>query len=261
MCGHWRRMYGKKLGKELRLYVLKQASRTGKRDCGPRREGRRDWPRALLQRRIRTTSTRKVQAWQLSRWAGCRVRPRRPARVWFHDWQSEYGTKSRWWLGYCKSYHYDSDEGPGLGNTSSHCDLLVTSSSQAASLRLVAWHWQCCVPPCRQQNSSPIRLGTAGRDSDCRVQPRQTDVVDQLVAREANGYKAEGFSRQRGLYRWIAMPWWHHLGAEHLSSCDPNFETARTKEGICILPLSICANQQLLPGSALPGEVSGSEWT
>ena len=62
MCGHWRRMYGKKLGKELRLYVLKQASRTGKSDCGPRREGRRDWPRALLQRRIRTTSTRKVQA-------------------------------------------------------------------------------------------------------------------------------------------------------------------------------------------------------
>ena len=31
-----------------------------------------------------------------------------------------------------------------------------------------------------------FRLGT-GRDSDCRVQPRQTDAVDQFVAREANG--------------------------------------------------------------------------
>ena len=29
------------------------------------------------------------------------------------------------------------------------------------------------------------------------MQPRQTDAVDQFVAREANGYKAEGFSRQR----------------------------------------------------------------
>ena len=37
----------------------------------------------------------------------------------------------------------------------------------------------------------------AGRDSDCRVQPRQTDAVDQFVAREANGYKAEGFTRDR----------------------------------------------------------------
>ena len=41
-----------------------------------------------------------------------------------------------------------------------------------------------------------FRLGT-GWASDCRVQPRQTDAVDQFVAREANGYKAEGFSRQR----------------------------------------------------------------
>ena len=40
-----------------------------------------------------------------------------------------------------------------------------------------------------------FRLGT-GRDSDCRVQPRQTDAVDQFVAREANGYKAEA-SRDR----------------------------------------------------------------
>ena len=30
-----------------------------------------------------------------------------------------------------------------------------------------------------------------GRDSERRVQPRQTDAVDQFVAREANGYKAE----------------------------------------------------------------------
>ena len=29
--------------------------------------------------------------------------------------------------------------------------------------------------------------------------PGQTDAVDQFVAREANGYKAEGFSRQRVL--------------------------------------------------------------
>ena len=29
------------------------------------------------------------------------------------------------------------------------------------------------------------------------MQPRQTDAVDQFVAREANGYKADGFSRQR----------------------------------------------------------------
>ena len=28
-------------------------------------------------------------------------------------------------------------------------------------------------------------------------QPRQTDAVYQFVEREANGYKAEGFSRQR----------------------------------------------------------------
>ena len=41
-----------------------------------------------------------------------------------------------------------------------------------------------------------FRLGI-GWDSDCRVQPRQTDAVDQYVAREANGYKAEGISRQR----------------------------------------------------------------
>ena len=41
-----------------------------------------------------------------------------------------------------------------------------------------------------------FRLRT-GWASDCRVQPRQTDAVDQFVAREANGYKAEGFSRQR----------------------------------------------------------------
>ena len=43
----------------------------------------------------------------------------------------------------------------------------------------------------------------AGRDSDRRVQPRQTDAVDQFVAREANGYKAEGFSRQRVLCQGI----------------------------------------------------------
>ena len=36
-------------------------------------------------------------------------------------------------------------------------------------------------------------LGASGTDG----QPRQTDAVDQFVAREANGYKAEGFSRQR----------------------------------------------------------------
>ena len=30
----------------------------------------------------------------------------------------------------------------------------------------------------------------AGRDSERRVQPRQTDAVDQFVSREANGYKA-----------------------------------------------------------------------
>ena len=29
------------------------------------------------------------------------------------------------------------------------------------------------------------------------MQPRQTDAVDQFVAQEANGYEAEGFSRQR----------------------------------------------------------------
>ena len=29
------------------------------------------------------------------------------------------------------------------------------------------------------------------------MQPRQTEAVDQLVAREANGYKAEGFSGSR----------------------------------------------------------------
>ena len=29
------------------------------------------------------------------------------------------------------------------------------------------------------------------------MQPRQTDAVDKFVAREANGYKAEVFSRQR----------------------------------------------------------------
>ena len=38
----------------------------------------------------------------------------------------------------------------------------------------------------------PARGGPGQR----RVQPRQTDAVDQFVAREANGYKAEGFSRQ-----------------------------------------------------------------
>ena len=36
----------------------------------------------------------------------------------------------------------------------------------------------------------------AGRDSERRVQHRQTDAVDQFVTREADGYKAEGFSRQ-----------------------------------------------------------------
>ena len=41
-----------------------------------------------------------------------------------------------------------------------------------------------------------FRLGL-GWASDCRVQPGQTDAVDPFVAREANGYKAEGFSRQR----------------------------------------------------------------
>ena len=43
-----------------------------------------------------------------------------------------------------------------------------------------------------------FRIG-AGRDSERRVQPRQTDsdAVDQSAAREGNGYKAEGFSRQR----------------------------------------------------------------
>ena len=41
-----------------------------------------------------------------------------------------------------------------------------------------------------------FRLGT-DRDSDCRMQPRQTDAVDQFVTREANGCNAEGFSRQR----------------------------------------------------------------
>ena len=40
-----------------------------------------------------------------------------------------------------------------------------------------------------------FRLGE-GRDSERGVQPRQTDAVDQSVPREANGYKAEGFSRQ-----------------------------------------------------------------
>ena len=36
------------------------------------------------------------------------------------------------------------------------------------------------------------------RDSERRVQPRQTDAVDQFVAREANGYIAEPEGR-RGL--------------------------------------------------------------
>ena len=40
-------------------------------------------------------------------------------------------------------------------------------------------------------------MGLPGRSGHCRVQPRQADAVDQFVAREANGYKADGFSRQR----------------------------------------------------------------
>ena len=36
----------------------------------------------------------------------------------------------------------------------------------------------------------------AGRDSEASDAARQTDAVDQFVARGANGYKAEGFSRQ-----------------------------------------------------------------
>ena len=36
----------------------------------------------------------------------------------------------------------------------------------------------------------------AGQDSERPVQPRQTDAVDWFGAREANGYKAGGFSRQ-----------------------------------------------------------------
>ena len=52
-----------------------------------------------------------------------------------------------------------------------------------------------------------FRLGT-GWASDCRVQPRQTDAVDQFVAREANGYKADGFSRNRnpGITSVVGLP-------------------------------------------------------
>ena len=38
-------------------------------------------------------------------------------------------------------------------------------------------------------------MGLEDGDYECRAQPRQTDAVDQFVAREADGYKAEGFSR------------------------------------------------------------------
>ena len=60
-----------------------------------------------------------------------------------------------------------------------------------------------CVDAVQQLGSEVRAHGAcvmrAGRDSERRVQPRQTDSVDQFVAREARGYKAEGFSRQRVL--------------------------------------------------------------
>ena len=49
---------------------------------------------------------------------------------------------------------------------------------------------------CRPKALFAFWLGP-GWASDCRVQPGQTDEVDPFIAREARGYKAEGFSRQR----------------------------------------------------------------
>ena len=40
-------------------------------------------------------------------------------------------------------------------------------------------------------------MGLPDRNGLVRVQPGQTDAVDQFVGREETGYKAEGFSRQR----------------------------------------------------------------
>ena len=66
-----------------------------------------------------------------------------------------------------------------------------------------------------------FRLGT-GRDSDCRVQPRQTDAVYQFVAREANGCKAEGFSGETESFTSMShseeASLLHRSGDEHFSS-------------------------------------------
>ena len=47
----------------------------------------------------------------------------------------------------------------------------------------------------------PGRDSVAERRVQLRVRLGQTDAVDQFVAREADGYKAEGFSRQRVLFQ------------------------------------------------------------
>ena len=51
------------------------------------------------------------------------------------------------------------------------------------------------------------------------MQPRQNDAVDQFVAREANGYRAEGFSRQR-VSSFISM---NHREEASLSGTAPEF--------------------------------------
>ena len=58
--------------------------------------------------------------------------------------------------------------------------------------------------------ASVIGLPARGGPGLCR----QTDAVDQFVAQEADGFKAEDFSRQKVLCQWPL----HYLGAEHPSS-------------------------------------------
>ena len=75
-----------------------------------------------------------------------------------------------------------------------------TTGSSAGTIKSAGGHPEVTVAawpttgPCWAGPLWAFRRGK-GWASDCRVQPRQSDAVDQFVAREANGYKAEGFSR------------------------------------------------------------------
>ena len=59
------------------------------------------------------------------------------------------------------------------------------------------------------------------------MQPGQTDAVDQFVAREANGYKAEGFSRQRVYVNRVLREKMNNLKSNSSSDSDLSTQAGR----------------------------------